>query len=94
MASFESRSRRLGSRAADQNESLDVRLESAYSLVTGPPTIACDASEDIPSVLSAALEACEEFGIISQRAVEQKANQASSRNKRMSMGIYEHLPLV
>lgn len=60
----------------------DMRAQTAYSLVTGPPTIALDASVGPDDVLDSALQACEEFGIYTPPPV------TKGQNKRMSIGMY------
>lgn len=90
MAPPECRSRTLMSSPAEDTLQKDERLEVAYSLVTGPPTIALDASE-CPSVVRAqAIDACEEFGLY----VRPKLPSNRARNKRVSMGIYGELPVA
>jgi thymidylate kinase len=90
MAPPECRNRSLMDSPTDESRRKDERLEVAYSLVTGPPTIALDASE-APSVVRAqAIDACEEFGLY----VRPKLPSSRARNKRVSMGIYGELPVV
>eukprot|EP00596_Hydrurales_sp_CCMP1899_P003063 CAMPEP_0119054814 /NCGR_PEP_ID=MMETSP1177-20130426/75330_1 /TAXON_ID=2985 /ORGANISM="Ochromonas sp, Strain CCMP1899" /LENGTH=82 /DNA_ID=CAMNT_0007035191 /DNA_START=1002 /DNA_END=1250 /DNA_ORIENTATION=- len=69
-------------RYTDKHAERDMRAQTAYSLVTGPPTIALDASVGPDDVLDSALQACEEFGIYTPPPV------TKGHNKRMSIGMY------
>jgi thymidylate kinase len=93
MAPAESRHRSLMDSLGDHDQQADERAELAYSLVTGPPTIALDASEAPAVVAAQAVDACEEFGLFVRR-MQATAAKAHQRNKRVSMGIYGELPVV
>ena len=59
----------------------DKRIETAYALITGPHTIAIDASGALSETLSATREACEAYKI----PVEQESGMSP---KRVSLGVY------
>lgn len=59
----------------------DKRIEAAMALVTGPHTIAIDASGAPDEILSAAREACEEYSIPIEDAFR-------GSPKRISLGVY------
>lgn len=67
-------------RSAERAVLRDRRLEAAYSLVTGPHTIAIDASGNAAETLTSAIEACAEYNV--PIAVEKNSP------KRISMGVY------
>ena len=91
MAPAESRHRSLMDTLGDYDRQADERAELAYSLVTGPPTVALDASEAPAAVTAQAVDACEEFGLFVRRIVAPAAR--ARPNKRVSMGIYGELEL-
>ena len=68
-------------RSADRLLARDRRIELAYSLITGPHTVAIDASGSVEDTLAAALEACAEYSVA-------LAPPSDLSPKRISLGVY------